>query len=158
KRPVTRESGQPSSTEGTPINAALTSGAAHQKSAPTNISLPKRKCWTARIETSRIPATSPIQRAIMPRMYLRRPFRRTAGRPCPRLPVRPGRQNALVPRHPVGILRRLIRQHRRERRVVLEIVEHQLVVGVPVGVPGVLPVFGVVRLQPERRYPAAQEG
>ena len=41
------------------------------------------------------------------------------------------------------ILRRRVRQHRRQRRVLLQVVEHDLVVRVAVRVPRVLPVLGV---------------
>ena len=49
------------------------------------------------------------------------------------------------------ILGREVREHRGERRVLLQIVEHDLVVRVAVGVPGVVAVVPAQRTEAERR-------
>src|SRR5687768_3297557 len=85
------------------------------------------------------------------------PARRPTLRPRPRVAVRQGRQRRELPRRALRVLGRRIGQHRRHRRVVLEIVEHDLVVRVPVGVPGILAVLRIARLQPERRRRTAEE-
>jgi hypothetical protein len=82
------------------------------------------RCWCLRVTPSRFPASRP--------------------RPC--VAVRQRRKRRHLPRRALRILRRRVRQHSRHRRVVLEVVEHDLVVRVPVRVPRILAVLRVARL------------
>jgi len=90
---------------------------------------------------------------------LRAPLRRPAGQPFPRL-ARPrvDRQHRPITRHALRVLGGQVGQHRGERRVVLQVVEDDLVVGVPVRVPGILAVVRVVGLEPPPGRAVAEKG
>src|SRR5579859_1108854 len=84
-------------------------------------------------------------------------LRRLAIGPCSRLAVGACRKyGALVARYVGRVLRREIDEHRREHRVVLDVVETDLVVRVAVGVPGVAPVIPVTRAEAEARRSARE--
>ena len=91
--------------------------------------------------------------------YLKTPPSRPTRRPWTHSAVRARqhRQQRLVPRRPLGVLRRRIREHRRHRRVVPQIVEHDLVERVAIGMPRVLTILRVAGLQAERRSAATDE-
>jgi hypothetical protein len=83
---------------------------------------------------------------------------RTACRPRPRLTgPRIRWQHGDLPGRALRILRRSIHHHRGKRRVLLEVVEDDLVVGVAVGMPRVLPVFVISGLEAEGGHASAYE-
>src|SRR5690348_15941154 len=93
--------------------------------------------------------------AVLPRRSLAGPERRGAGGPGLRLAVLPRRHHPLHPRGAGAVLAGEVRERRDEGRVVLDLVEHDLVEGVAIGVPGVDAVLPVEGADPESRRAVA---